>query len=185
MSTRALIGLFLAATAGVVIFLFVSMSRGPDGRIEVGPRTASACSKGNGKDCLPPLTYVDTTGRAYGAEELAGKVVVVNFWATWCKPCEHEIPAFSKVAEHYKGKVVILGVMTDNADPDKLLNFMSDHELTYPVVRVDKDIYLAYQYPDKLPTTFVFDGTGTRRTMHIGPMSEEQLSGVIDQILHD
>jgi len=184
MSTRAMIGMFLALTAGIVIFLFVSMSNDDDGGIRVGPRTASAaCPKGEA--CLPDLTWMDTNGTAYDKQALAGKVVVVNFWATWCHPCEGEIPSFVKVAERYKDKVVILGVMIDDPDPQTLLNFMSDHEMTYPVVRKTKDILTAFAYPNKYPTTYVFDGKGTQRTWKIGPMNELELSGVIDQLLHE
>jgi len=196
MSTRTLIGLFVAMTAGVVIFLFVSMSTDPDGKssVQVGTRTAAAACKGTGDDCLPRVTFVDTNGTAYPPDALAGKVVVVNFWATWCKPCQKEIPDFSRVAERYKGKAVILGVLaSDNPTPDELLNYMSDYNMSYPVIRGTKDILLPFHYPNQLPTTFVFDaagnavlfddGRGGKRRDHLGAMSEAKLSAVIDTAL--
>jgi thiol-disulfide isomerase/thioredoxin len=196
MSTRTLIGLFVAATAGIVIFLFVSMSSEPDGsvKVEVGARTAAAACKSEQGGCLPQLTWVDTNGTAYTPEALAGKVVVVNFWATWCKPCQKEIPDFSKVAERYQGKAVILGVLSgDNPSPDQLLNYMSDYEMSYPVIRASRDIMLAFDSPGQLPTTFVFDpsgnpvmfedGRGGMRRHHLGAMSEAKLAAVIDQAL--
>jgi thiol-disulfide isomerase/thioredoxin len=187
MSTRALIGLFLAATAGIVIFLFVHLSSGPSGKLQVGARTAAAaCTKGaTGSECLPDVTYLDVDGRVYPRDQLNGKVVIVNFWATWCDPCRREIPAFSKVAEKYKDKVVMLGVMSAQRapDPPTLLNFMSDNEMTYPVLRSTPQIEAAFEYPDVIPTTFIFDGRGVRREHRRGPMSEAQLSSVIDQLL--
>jgi thiol-disulfide isomerase/thioredoxin len=197
MSTRALIGLFVAATAGLVIFLFVSMSSDPDGssRVQVGARTAAAACNDARGECLPALTWVDTNGTRHTPESLAGKVVVVNFWATWCKPCEKEIPDFSKVAQRYQDKAVILGVLTtDNPSADALLNFMSDHDMTYPVVRATPDILLAFDYPAQLPTTFVFDARGNavlfddprgaaKRRDHLGAMSEAKLSAVLDRAL--
>src|SRR5262249_39215386 len=111
MSTKALIGILLAGAVGIVIFLFVHMSS--NGDITVAPAHAAACTKGDG-DCLPDVKYVDTTGKAYSPETLAGKVVVVNFWATWCHPCQKEIPDLSRAFEKYKSKgLVMLGVMTD------------------------------------------------------------------------
>src|SRR6476619_1385840 len=111
MSTKALIGILLAGTAGVVIFLFVQM--GQDGNVTVASAKATACTKGAG-DCLPDVKYVDTTGKTYTPESLAGKVVVVNFWATWCHPCQKEIPALSHAYDKYKDKgVVFLGIMSD------------------------------------------------------------------------
>ncbi|HET7503948.1 MAG TPA: TlpA disulfide reductase family protein, partial [Kofleriaceae bacterium] len=87
-STKALLGILLAGTAGMVIFLFVHLSK--DGRIHSGPKQAQAeCVKGQG-DCLPDVSYVDTAGVKYSRESLCGKVVLVNFWATWCHPCQKE-----------------------------------------------------------------------------------------------
>lgn len=190
--TRALIGLFLAGTVGIIIFLFVHLSADPKKGIEIGTPAASACAKGS-RDCLPDLTFVDTQGKAYAAKDLAGKVVVVNFWATWCHPCEKEIPDLSRTYDKYKSQgVVFLGVMADQPSPDAqtLLNFQSDHEMTYPVVRVNSDIELSFDYPQNLPTTFIFDRSGHRidvdndqRFFHLGAISEKRLSTVLDTLV--
>jgi len=183
-STRTLIGGVVAGTAGLAIFLIIQLSsftsKGP--RLSSRP-AAAACNKGS-TECLPKLTFVDTNGNAYPPEAIAGKVVVVNFWATWCAPCKSEIPAFSRVFERFKGKdVVMLGVMTNDPDPQTLLNFTSDHELLYPVVRADKEILDAFQWPEAIPTTFVFDRQGNRREAHRGPMTEGQLASQLDLLL--
>jgi thiol-disulfide isomerase/thioredoxin len=103
MSTKALTGILLAGTAGVIIFLFVRLSSDPGKTIELGASKAGACNKGAG-DCLPDVNYIDTTGKAYTPQSLQGKVVVVNFWATYCAPCKKEIPDFSKAYDKYKTK---------------------------------------------------------------------------------
>ncbi|MBP6633745.1 MAG: TlpA family protein disulfide reductase [Kofleriaceae bacterium] len=147
----------------------------------VGTAAAATCTPAAGKDCLPKLTYVDIDGRAYTPEAMAGKIVVINFWATWCGPCKKEIPAFSKVAEKYKDKVVMLGLLaSDNPDAGTLLNFMSDFEMTYPVVRATQEALIAYQYPEGLPTTFVYDRAGALLKRHVGPMSADQLGALIE-----
>ncbi|HVK84021.1 MAG TPA: TlpA disulfide reductase family protein [Kofleriaceae bacterium] len=144
-----------------------------------GARTAC-----KGQQCLPDVNYVDTIGKAYTPADLAGKVVVVNFWATWCKPCLKEIPDLSKVQERYLDKgVVVLGVMTDNPDSQQLLNFQSDNDMRYPVVRVNSDIMVSYQYPEHLPTTFVFDRSGTQVFQHVGALTEAKLAELLDPLV--
>ena len=189
MSTRTLIGLFLAATAGIVIFLFVSLSSDPQKGgapvITVGTKSAAAaCTPDGGTDCLPNVQFIDTNGKVYSRTELLGKVVVVNFWATWCGPCKHEIPEFSQVATRYKGKdVVMLGVMVDNPDAQSLLDFSTDFKITYPIVRSDRVVLEAFQDPPNIPTTFVYDRSGKQRDHQVGPMSERDLSSKLDALL--
>jgi len=183
-STKALIGLLLAGVAGIVIFLFVHLSGGKDDGISIGSKTASAACKHGNRDCLPDVNYIDTAGTAYTTQSLAGKVVIVNFWATWCRPCESEIPDLSKVYEKYKSRgLVMLGVMTDDPDHNTLLNYQSDHEMTYPIVRANSDILVSYSYPGALPTTFVFDRSGKQVYSHVGPLRVEQLERLLEPLI--
>ncbi len=184
MSARTLLGTFLAVGAGLIIFLIVQNSSVTKSGVSIGTRPAAAACNKNTLDCKPKLTFVDTAGEAYPPDAVAGKILVVNFWATWCHPCQQEIPSFSRVYSKFKGQdVVMLGVMTDSPDPQQLLNFESDHELLYPVVRADRDILLQFEYPDAIPTTFVYDRTGNLRTSHRGPMSEDELTSLLFQLL--
>ena len=181
-STKALIGMLLAGTIGLVIFLFVHLSR--DGGIRPGPTPAHAeCTKGQ-RDCLPDVSYVDTAGVTYTRDALAGKVVLVNFWATWCHPCQAEIPALSKVYDKYKAKgVAFFGVMTDSPGNQELLNFQSDHEMTYPVVRGNSDILSSYNYPPSTPTTFVYDRHGKQVLSQVGAVRESDFDALLGQLV--
>ena len=182
MSTKALIGVLLAGTAGMIIFLYVHLST-TDGKIELGASHAQACSKAAG-DCLPDVSYTDTTGKTYTPASLKGKVVVVNFWATWCHPCQQEIPGLSRVYQKYKDKgVVFLGIMADQNPPSdaQLAQFESDYSLKYPVVRINSDILVSYNYPDALPTTFVYNKSGKQVWSQQGGIDEDTLSQLLDQ----
>jgi thiol-disulfide isomerase/thioredoxin len=132
------------------------------------------------RDCLPDVSYIDTTGAAYPRESLLGKVVLVNFWATWCAPCEKEIPDLSKAYQKYKSKgVVFLGILIDNPDSQQLLNFQSDHDMTYPVVRANRDVMASYNNPDAYPTTFVYDRSGKQVFTRLGQVRERDLDTLL------
>ena len=182
-STKALIGVLIAGMVGLGIFLFVNISK--DGKIRPGPTLAQAeCTRG--QDCLPNVSYTDTAGVSYSHDSLAGKVVVVNFWATWCSPCKAEIPALSKVYEKYKAKgIAFFGVMTDSPSPNnqELLNFQSDHEMTYPVVRGNSDILSSYNYPSSIPTTFVYDRHGKQVLSQVGAVRESDFDALLGQLV--
>lgn len=149
----------------------------------VSKKAEASCS--SGRDCLPAMSFEDLDHHAYGHEALRDKVVVVNFWATWCGPCKKEIPAFNRVYQQYKDKgVVMLGVLNDNqVDDTGLLNFMSDFELSYPVIKANADILSAFEYPDALPTTFIYDRRGKVKVIHRGPLEEAQLAAHLDKLL--
>jgi thiol-disulfide isomerase/thioredoxin len=182
-STKTLIGLLVAGCVGLVIFLFVHVSDDPRRPISIGTAKAAACTAG--ERCLPDVTYVDTNGVAYTRKDLLGKVVVVNFWATWCKPCLKEIPDFSHVYERTRAQgVIFLGILTsDTPDEDTLLNFQSDHEMTYPVIRANSDILVSYNYPESLPTTIVFDRGGKEVFNRVGAVSDKALSDLINPLI--
>ena len=167
----------LAGTVGVIA-LWILGAACDSGKIIA---KAEACTQGASQTCLPDVNYVDTTGKVYTPKDLAGKVVVVNFWATWCAPCLKEIPDFSRAFERFKDQgVVVLGILhSDNPTEAELLNFMSDNDMTYPVVRASSDILVSYMYPEGLPTTFVFDRGGKQVFEHRGPLEESALAAIL------
>lgn len=179
--SKALIGVLLAGTVGVLIFLFVHLSSSNSPTIG-SKKAAASCTKGD--ECLPDVPFIDTNGTAYTKQNMAGKVVIVNFWATWCKPCLKEIPDLSKISEKYKGRVVVLGVLaSDNPDNATLLNFQSDNEMTFPTIRATSDILTAYDYPGSLPTTFIYDRSGKQAHVQVGALSVERLERILEPLV--
>jgi thiol-disulfide isomerase/thioredoxin len=86
-------------------------------------------------DKAPAFSLKDNEGKTFSSESLKGKVVVLNFWATWCPPCRAEIPAFKNVYEKYKDKgVEILGVSLDHKGWGVITPFVTKYKINYPVV---------------------------------------------------
>jgi thiol-disulfide isomerase/thioredoxin len=171
--------------AALALFFVLSSSVSHQG-VKVGIRSAEACSKDEPTDCLPDMSYIDTEGNAWTRESLTGKVVMINFWATWCAPCKYEIPALSAAYKEYADDgFVLLGVMMDHDDVagEELTAFAKSVGLAYPIVPIDADIWSMFDAPDALPTTFIYDRAGKLRLQHRGALSERQLADVVKDLL--
>lgn len=115
-----------------------------------------------------------------------GKIVILNFWATWCPPCKAEIPQMEK---YYKKQakddgVEILAVNLTKADKDKayIRDFVKSYEMTYPVL-LDEDGEQQRQYEIvTIPTTFFIDKNGKIQKKVVGPMDQEMMSKTIAAI---
>ena len=164
----------------VIALLFVALAA-TLASCEAG-KAQAACA---GDECLPDVKFIDTTGHAHTPESLRGKVVVINFWATWCGPCKKEIPDLSKLYLKYKDKgVVMLGVLSnDNPTEADLLNFQSDAVMEFPIVRQTSDILVSFNYPQALPTTFIYDRQGRRSGKpRVGAIKSEELDATLAQL---
>jgi thiol-disulfide isomerase/thioredoxin len=184
MHIRYIIGISLLVPAAIICFIVLTASGPGHGSGGLGPKQAEAACTKAAPDCLPEIDFVDSNREVHAAEALKGKVVIVNFWATWCHPCEREIPAFNRVYEAYKGKgVEFFGVLQEDASPAQVLNFASDHEMTYPIVPIDDAIARQFGVAPQMPTTFIYDKTGERRKVQVGPLDDNELRAIIDQLL--
>lgn len=188
MKKVAIIGALSAAVIALVV-VAASWSVTRDGKkVKVGVRSAQACSQTEPADCLPQLDFVDTEGTDWPQELMAGKVVMINFWATWCHPCQAEVPALTATYQRYADKgFVLLGVMVDadSVGPSALDTFAKRWNLDYPVVPLDGTIWNEFGAPDVLPTTFIYDRTGKLRLRHRGALSESALEDVVEELLNE
>ncbi len=112
-----------------------------------------------------------------------GKVVILNFWATWCTPCKVEIPAFVELYDQYKDKgLVIVGVSIDDT-VEQLRPFMKEYRMQYPVLQMTTDIETAYGPLYGVPVTFFIARDGTICRKHMGPATKEQFEEEIKALL--
>jgi peroxiredoxin len=112
-----------------------------------------------------------------------GKVVLLNFWATWCGPCKVEIPAFVELYARYKDKgFVIAGVSIDDG-PEALRAFAKEWRMEYPILLMQSDVEDSYGPFYGIPTSFVLARDGTICRKHIGPATKEQLEQEIKSLL--
>lgn len=129
------------------------------------------------------LTLKDMHDAEFKLSSLKGKVVLVNFWASWCAPCLAEIPEFIKVRDAYNGKgFEILGISTDDT-PEQLRDFASKYKTNYPLVQVTAEAEEAYGPVFGLPTSILVARDGSVCKRHFGPLSKEQLEKELKSLL--
>jgi cytochrome c biogenesis protein CcmG/thiol:disulfide interchange protein DsbE len=131
----------------------------------------------------PDFTLTDFNGQTVTLSDLRGKVVIINFWASWCPPCREEAAYLEQTWRKYKDQgVVFIGV--DYVDTEKeALAYIAEFDITY-FNGPDLGTHIAQAYNIQgVPETYYVDKTGTLRGMHIGPLISPVLDEKIDELL--
>ena len=134
-----------------------------------------------------PLDYQlsDVNGDEVNLADLSGKVILLNFWATWCGPCKVEIPWFVEFQEkHRDDGLVVLGFSVDDT-PEQIKPFMAEYNVTYPMLvgLGREDFQEAYGPVWGLPVTFFIDRDGTLCRTHIGIATKEEFEADLAALL--
>jgi thiol-disulfide isomerase/thioredoxin len=119
-------------------------------------------------DPAPEIKIKDVNGNELSLEAYKGKVVLLNFWATWCGPCRAEIPSLIRIQEIYKDRLQIIGMDVDDDDADRLRAFVKDQGINYPVAMTSVPVRLAYGGISALPTMFLINQDGKVVQKHVG-----------------
>ncbi len=135
-------------------------------------------------DVLPGFSYPDLDGRQRQSSEFTDKVVVLNFWATWCPPCRKETPEFVALQEAYAGGVQFIGIAIDDEDPVR--EFADSYGVNYPVLLGDIEAVslsrrLGNRY-EGLPFTVVAAPGGNVVLRHTGGLDREQLEPLLREL---
>ena len=119
-------------------------------------------------ELAPPLQAQDLLGKPVNKDNWPGKVVLVNFWATWCPPCREEIPELLELQKEFKDRLEIVGLSEDDDPPASVLKFARQKGMTYPIVMATQELIDAYGGVPALPTSFLIDTHGGVVQKHSG-----------------
>jgi len=135
----------------------------------------------------PDFRLTDLKGKTISLADYKGKVLFLNFWATWCPPCRAEIPDFVEVYSEMKSQgLEILGVSLDTKGKDTVVAFVEKYKINYPVVleskRATEKIISDFQPGQFIPTTIVIDKQGRIRDKYVGQLDKAQILKYFHQL---
>ena len=132
---------------------------------------------------MPAFLVNDLDGNPVSTAAWKGKVVFINFWATWCPPCRAEIPILIDLENRYKDRLQIVGVSVDDGDPADVKQFAKEAGINYPIVMADRAIVKEYGGVPALPTLFVVNPEGNVVQKHEGLFSNELYEAEVRSLL--
>jgi thiol-disulfide isomerase/thioredoxin len=132
----------------------------------------------------PNFVLKTSDGQTVELKKLVGKVVVINFWATWCGPCRMEIPGMLEVYKKYKGEgLEIIGVSLDQKGWSVVTPYVEKTKIDYPIVLGTEQVVSDYGNLQAIPSTFVVDKKGNIVAEHTGSLSKDAFEQMIKPFL--
>jgi len=132
----------------------------------------------------PDFTLPDINGKPFHFASVKGKVVILDFWATWCPPCRAEIPHFNELSDQYKKQgLEVIGISLDQGGPQAVKNFTKTTRIDYPILMGNSDITNKYGGVRGIPTTFIIDRKGKIVEKFVGYRDKETFEVVIQKLL--
>ena len=185
LALAVLAGMATLATVAVLVYRPLVMAPPPSDAIPPGlvaaPKLSPEVTQ-KAVDSLFSLTLPDLAGRPQPIAQWRGKVLVVNYWASWCGPCVREMPFFSRLQEHYAGwGVQFIGIGLD--DVEKMQAFASTTPVAYPLLVSDFTNQSLFLEIKGLPLTLVIARDGHVEITHLGPLDETLLGPVLERLI--
>lgn len=154
--------------------------------VRLAPHVGAIIGVRSGHDIAPAFSVTTLDGEVLSSSALRGKVVLVNFWATWCLPCRAEMPLLEGMwKRHAADSFVLVGFSTDRTGEDRVRKFLGERGITYPVAIVGQEVVVAFGGVRGIPTSFLLDQTGRIRHRVVGPLAPASLELAVRRLLPD
>ncbi len=148
------------------------------------PHLGAVVGVDSGPATTPDYRYVSLDGADLSAESLRGKVVLVNFWATWCTPCRVEMPALQRMHERHEAEgFAVVGLAVDRVSTESVRAFVLERGVTYPIAHVGAEAEALFGGLRGYPTSFLLDRSGRIRHTVIGPVAPLSLEPAVRRLL--
>jgi len=132
----------------------------------------------------PDFTLKNIEGKEIRLSDLKGKIVFINFWATWCPPCREEIPAFVELQEEFGAdNLIILGISVDQGDLSVVPEFAKSYNINYEILYANAEVVGTYGGIQSIPTTFIVDRDGYLRDRLVGYPGKDYFVQVVNFLM--
>ena len=148
--------------------------------------TASTSTNTNNTNAelAPNFILTDTQGNKVKLSDYRGKIVILDFWATWCPPCRRGIPDLIDLKKTYKDRLAIIGISLDTDSKSDVVPFMKEYGINYKVVYGDNDVVQKYGNIQSIPTTFIIDQSGNIVASFIGLQRIETYKSYLNNLIN-
>ena len=135
-------------------------------------------------DKAPDFALKSVDGKIVKLSDYKGKIIIIDFWATWCPPCRRGIPDLVEIQKEYKKDLVVIGISLDAAKTIKdVPGFIKEYGINYPIVYGDQQVTIDYGGIRSIPTSFVIDQKGNVVDSNVGLVSKETFVNKIKELL--
>lgn len=139
------------------------------------------------KDPRPDFDFTlpDLNGKVLSLKDFKAKVVIINFWATWCPPCEEEIPKLNELYQRYKNVgMVVIGIALDKDSLNLVKPFAQKKGIGYPILRGNEQVLKGLKDFSGMPTTLILDQKGMIKKKYDGSFDKDDLEKDLKELLH-
>jgi len=146
-----------------------------------------ACGKTSEKKNPNPgfdFNLPDLNGKIISLKDFSGKVLIVNFWATWCPPCEEEIPKLNQLHKRYKNEgLVVIGIALDKDSLNLVEPFVREKRIGYPILMGNEQVIRDMEDFSGVPTTLIVDQKGNIKKKYDGAFDKDDLEKILKELL--
>jgi thiol-disulfide isomerase/thioredoxin len=138
------------------------------GTVPLSPAEQNVVRFANNPQLVPPFLVRDLDGNIVSTAAWRGKVVLINFWATWCPPCRMEIPQLIELADRYKDRLLVIGISMDDSPPEEVKLFAKEAGINYPIVMAGREMISEFGGVPGLPTSYILNSDSRVVQKHVG-----------------
>ena len=149
-----------------------------------GSQYTATTTTNSSEAMAPDFVLTDTKGNQIKLSDYRGKVVILDFWATWCPPCRRGIPDLIDLQKTYKNKLAVIGISLDTDSKKDVVPFIKEYGINYKVAYGDNNVVQKYGNIQSIPTTFIIDQNGKIVNSYIGLQRKETFENQIKALIN-